>query len=117
MNHERLKNLISVLENVPLEHWNMWSWVNSGWSSNNSKIFPKLRELACGTTGCAFGWYCACNDLDLIDNSFEGTLTRAMQHFEIYYGDALDLFDPRRYIGAVFPEDVILRVKTLLEKQ
>ncbi len=115
MNRERLTNLITVLQNVPLEHWNMWQWISTPLEINKSNVLPKLKALECGTTGCAFGWYCACNELPLIDQNYEQTIRNARDHFGIRKDQAEYLFQPLQYVPPIKPHDVILRVRALLE--
>ncbi len=114
MQRERLLNLINVIGNVPPGHWNMNFWVKTPNGLDNSGLLPQLKSLECGTTGCAFGWYCACNELPLIDCDFNIILTNAMEHFDITLEQTRDIFLPK-YSEENTQAAVIARVHKLLE--
>ncbi len=117
MNRERLKKLITVISNVPPGHWQMKIWVKAGNQYNRSELLPQLKNLECGTAGCAYGWYCACNEMQL-GFGYANTIKEAAKHFDITYQQAVSIFDHNSYDTAfeniVRQSDVIARVNELL---
>ncbi len=110
MNIERLQHLITVLENVPAERFDLAEW-------------------QCGTTACAVGWAA----LDPVFNKQGLRLTEGpygnprpeyendvnwpavVGFFDLGYEDTIELFADYSYPEGATAQDVIARIKEKLE--
>lgn len=125
MDTQRLQHLITILENVPAEKFDLETWT---------------QDTPCGTVFCAIGWACmdqkflaqglclsgsaprlevdgdVLSNWDAVEVFFELTADQAIHLFcdEAYgggYDDNYDAYTPSRATAA----DVIKRIRELLE--
>ena len=131
MNKQRLQELVKLLRTVPASKFDLsaWRYTPDGvtWEQEKDlKSDEHLKDLECGTTGCAVGWACAhkpFQDEGLVWG--EGPMYKGLSSwsatkafFELYYKQAEHLFDIYSYaLDKRTPEDVADRIEKFINDQ
>lgn len=122
MNIERLQHLITVLEGIPTDNFDL-----SGWTQSSIPDDANQQELIeCGTVCCAVGWACLDPKFnaegltwdDWKDSPEFGSDTSwdAVElFFGIRYAVAETMFSDESYAVDATPQDVIERIREVIE--
>ena len=120
-NEERLKVLADFLAKVPVNHFDLNSWI-----CRSSITQEELIQHKCGTSACAVGWACTIPEfmeqgLSMHHSgqpTFKGTHSwdAAEGFFGLLYDEAIALFSSESYMpDENGPEHVAQRIRTFLE--